>query len=50
MKYILAIICLILGICFYLKVDFMINNTNVIFGTIFILLSNLFFNYKREDR
>jgi len=49
-KYVLAMCCLIISMCFYFKPDFLTNNTNVIFGLIFMLLANLFFNYKREDR
>ena len=50
MKYILAVLCLIISMCFYIKPEFMTDNINVIFGLIFILLANLFFDYKREDR
>lgn len=50
MKYILGIICVIMGVCFYIKPDLCVENTNVIFGMIFILLGNLFFNLIREDR
>jgi len=50
MKYILGIICAFMGVCFYIKPDLFIENINVIFGTIFILLGNLFFNYKKENR
>ena len=50
MKYILAILCFIVSICFNIKPDFMSYDVNVIFGLIFMLLGNLFLNYKREDR
>lgn len=50
MKYILAVMCLTISMCFYIKPEFMSDDTNVIFGLIFMLLANLFFTYKREDR
>ena len=49
MKYILGVICIAIGISFYIKPDLLAENINIIFGVIFILLGNLFFNYKRED-
>lgn len=49
MKYILGIICLIVGIMFYVKPEAFTDNINCIYGCIFILLGNLFFN-KKDDR
>lgn len=47
MKYFWGILCLIMWFLFMLnKVP--LDNLNTIFGVIFILLANLFFNSKRE--
>ena len=44
MKKILGTLCLILGVSFYVKPDIVTNNIHTIFGTIYILLGNLFLN------
>jgi len=47
-KYIMGILCLIVaGVC-YFKPEWL-NDTNIVFGCVFICLANLFFNSKRND-
>ena len=48
MKYIIGFLCLIVaGVC-YFKPE-LLNDTNILFGSVFICLANLFFNTKRND-
>ena len=50
MKYIMGLIIFILGMGLLLNfVSIDVDDMSHCFGTVFILLGNLFFNYKRED-
>ena len=48
MKYVMGILCLIVaGVCCFKPK--LLSDTNMIFGSVFICLSNLFFNSKRNN-
>lgn len=48
MKYVLGILCFIIAIILFFDLA-KIQNINSLYGTIFLMLANIFFNMKKEN-
>ena len=48
MKYIIGIMCIIIGILMYLHLD-IFEDTQAIFGTVFFLLGFIYIGFKKES-